>query len=282
MISPPRIEVQALSYAYPNGRMAIEDISLTIPPGDFVALIGQNGSGKTTLAKHFNGLLRPTSGRVTFDGADIHRKSIGELSALVGYVFQNPDHQIFSSTVSEEIGHGPRNLGLNEAEISERVGKTLARFGLEEWAQAQPAMLSFGLRRKVSVASICAMETPVLILDEPTTGLDWGAVVGLMALITEMNGLGHTVLLITHDMRVVTQYARRVLLLDGGHIMGFDSTRKLFQDLDLLERLGIRIPPIIQLTQRMECYGLPPDVMTVDAFQAACRPLLQDRSQRGS
>jgi energy-coupling factor transporter ATP-binding protein EcfA2 len=282
VISPPHIELQALSYAYPNGKVAVEDISLTISPGDFVALIGQNGSGKTTLAKHFNGLLRPTSGRIAFDGEDIRRKSIGELSALVGYVFQNPDHQIFSSTVSEEIGHGPRNLGLDEAEIDTRVRKTLARFGLEVWAEAQPAMLSFGLRRKVSVASICAMETPVLILDEPTTGLDWGAVVGLMTLITEMNRMGHTVLLITHDMRVVAQYARRALLLDGGHVMGFDSTRKLFQDLDLLEHLGIRIPPIIKLARRMESYGLPPDVMTVHEFQAACRPLLQDRSQRKS
>jgi energy-coupling factor transport system ATP-binding protein len=245
MKMPPRIETEALCHTYPNGRMAIQDISVTLEPGDFVALIGQNGSGKTTFAKHLDGLLRPTSGRILFDGADIHKRPIGELSALVGYIFQNPDHQIFSSTVFDELAHGPRNLGLAEADVKRRVEVTIARFGLGDVAEQQPAM-----RRKVSVASVYAMGTPVLILDEPTTGLDWGAVKVLMSLISELNHQGHTILLITHDMRVVTEYAPRALLLHEGRALRFDSTRRIFQGPELLERLGIQIPPIVELAHR--------------------------------
>lgn len=277
MKAPPRIQAEGLSHTYASGRTAIQEISVTLDPGDFVALIGQNGSGKTTFAKHLNGLLRPTGGRVLFDGEDILKKPVGELSARVGYVFQNPDHQIFSSSVSEEIAHGPRNLGLNEAEIRRRVEETLARFGLHDLAEQQPAMLSYGLRRKVSVASVYAMKTPVLILDEPTTGLDWGTVQGLMALIAELNRTGHTILLITHDMRVVTQYAPRALLLHEGRSLRLDSTRRIFQDTDLLARLGIQIPPIVSLAHQLSLGGLPSDLITVDEFHAACSSLLGRR-----
>lgn len=280
MIRPPRIQTSGLSHAYEPGITAIQDISITLEPGAFAALIGQNGSGKTTLVKHFNGLLRPTAGEVLFDGDDIRDRSLGELAALVGYVFQNPDHQIFAATVREEIGAGPRNLGLSEGDVQHRIEDSLARFGLGDVAEQQPAMLGYGLRRKISVAAVYAMRPPVLILDEPTTGLDWHGIEDLMGLVCELHRQGHTILLITHDMRVVTQYAPETILLHGGQLSRFDRTSLVFQDIGALVEMGIRIPPIVKLGGRMIPQGLPSGVITVDGFYRAWTSLLETLEAR--
>jgi energy-coupling factor transport system ATP-binding protein len=269
MIQAPRIDTVSLSHAYGPGIRALQDVSITLEPGAFTALIGRNGSGKTTLAKHLNGLLRPTEGKVAFDGADIQGRPIGELAAIVGYVFQNPDHQIFSPTVREELEAGPRNLGLSEAEIRERVEDTMMRFELSSLAARQPAMLDYGLRRLVSVAAVYSMRTPVLILDEPTTGLDWRGTQALMRRINDLHREGRTIIIITHDMQVVMQYAPLTMVLDGGRLVRFDRTSRVFQDISALSQMGIRVPPVVELGDRMAQHGIPPGTLTVEGFLRA-------------
>jgi energy-coupling factor transport system ATP-binding protein len=280
MSAVPRIQTESLSHAYRPGIHAIQEISITLEPGSFTALIGQNGSGKTTLAKHFNALLRPTEGRVLFDGADIQGRPIGEMAAQVGYVFQNPDHQIFNPTLREELEAGPRNLGLSEADIQARVEDTLERFQLAPLADCQPAMLDFGLRRLVSVAGVYAMRTPVLILDEPTTGLDWRGIQSLMELICDRHREGHTILIITHDMHVVTEYAPQTLVIHGGRVAWFDRTERVFQHRLELTRMGIRVPPMVELGQRMTPLGIPPGTLTVESFYRAWTSRLAPEDER--
>lgn len=257
------IETRNLSFTYPDGPRALRDISLRIRRGSFLALLGQNGSGKTTLAKHFNGLLKPTEGEVFVAGATVAEREVGELSQIVGYVFQNPDHQIFSASTREEIAFGPRNMGLDEPEVKRRTEQALAYFRLEQYAQQQPAMLSFGIRRKITIAAVYAMQTPVLILDEPTAGLDWRSVEELMQRVVELHQRGRTILLITHDMNLVAQYAPRSLLLRAGEVLADAPTRKLFGQAELLRKTDIQPPQITELGRRMEPYGIDETVLSV-------------------
>jgi len=260
------LEVQDLWFAYEDNSHALRGVSLTIEEGDFVALIGQNGSGKTTLAKHFNGLLRPTQGQVLLYGEDIRNQPVSALARKVGYVFQNPDHQIFSATTHEELAVGPRHLGLDEVEIQRRVTEALAAFGLEPYADRQPAVLGFGLRRKISMAAVDTMQTPILILDEPTTGLDYLSTTELMARICELHRRGSTIILITHDMRMVAEYAPRCVVMREGQILADGNTRAVFKQVDLLRETHIELPQISQLSRRMGPYGLPDDTLTVQEF----------------
>jgi energy-coupling factor transport system ATP-binding protein len=184
------IVVRDLWYRYGGEVTALRGVDFEIKDGDYVAVIGQNGSGKTTLVKHFNGLLRPTQGRVLVKHTtrnarhgtlkDTESLTVGQLAQTVGYVFQNPDHQIFCATTREEIAFGPRNLGLSETEVKRRVEEALVRFNLEQYADRPPAVLGYGLRRKIGVAAVYSMQPRIFILDEPTTGLDWWGTMELM------------------------------------------------------------------------------------------------------
>jgi energy-coupling factor transport system ATP-binding protein len=243
--------IQNLSYSYSNEHDALDNISLTIRKGEFVAVLGQNGAGKTTLVKHFNGLLRPTQGQILLDQVDIADNSVAELAQTVGYVFQNPDHMIFSPTVREELAAGPRNLGLAEPAVAQRVEETLDQFGLIPYADLQPALLSFGLRRKVSVAAVVAMQTAVLILDEPTTGLDRRSIDDLMAILVRLNRQGRTIILITHDMGLVARYVPWTILLHRGQLLAHDCTRPIFQQADLLHKTQLESPQITQLGRQL-------------------------------
>ena len=260
---PPAIQIHDLHFGYDPTNLVLNGISAEIGTGEMVALIGQNGSGKTTLAKQVNGLLRPLRGSIHLFGQDSTSQSVGELARTVGYVFQNPDHQIFSPTVREELAVGPRNLGLPEDEIERRVNEALLRFHLQPYADKQPALLSFGLRRKVSVAAVVAMETAVLILDEPTTGLDWRSTQELMAILHDLQTNGRTMLIITHDMRLVADYVPRCLLLQNGRLLADSSTRTLFQQTDLLRQAQIEPPQIVQLAHHL---NLPAPILTVTEF----------------
>lgn len=270
----PCIRVCDLWYCYDGETDALHGISLEVEEGDFVALIGQNGSGKTTLVKHFNGLLKPTRGTVWVYGQDTKDVAVGQLARQVGYVFQNPDHQIFSPTVREEIAFGPKNLGLLQEEVDRRVAETLARFRLEAHADSPPALLGYGLRRKVSVAAVYAMCPRVFVLDEPTVGLDWQGIQELMALLTHMNAKGHTIILVTHDMRVVAEYARRMVILHEGHLLADGDTSVVFQRTGVLARAHIKPPQIAQLARRLAPWGMSPDVLTVEAFYDAYQACL--------
>ena len=260
------LETRNLQFSYPDGPLVLGGISVCIERGDFVAVIGQNGSGKTTLVKHLNGLLRPTHGEMLLNGEDTHELAVGELAQHVGYVFQNPDHQIFSPTVREELAFGPRNLGLGEATIENRVEEALERFELTPFAERPPAVLGFGLRRKVSIAAVYTMQTPILILDEPTAGLDLKNITDLMRLMGELNEQGNTIILITHDMRIVAQYAPRCMVIRRGEVLAYGDTREIFKQAEMLRETQISLPQIVELGRRLTTYGMHDDILTVPEF----------------
>jgi len=245
------IEVKDLEYVYPGNIKALDSISLEIREGEFLAIIGQNGSGKTTLAKHFNGLLKPSKGEVRIAGEDTKRKQVSELGKIVGYVFQNPDHQIFADTVEDEVAFGPRNLGIPRDKISLFVEDALKEVGLEGYERYDPFSLTKGERQRVAVASILAVRPRVVILDEPTTGLDYREQKSIMELLQNLNRKGHTIIIITHSLWVVAEYAKRVLVLHKGKILLDDQTRKVFSQEEKLDQSFLRLPEIIRLSNRM-------------------------------
>lgn len=268
------LQAQDVWFAYNESRPALQGITVTVQPGEFVALIGQNGSGKTTLAKHFNGLLRPTRGQILIEGNDIRGDPIGKLAKTVGYVFQNPDHQIFSASVYDEVQFGPRNLGFDVPQLQSAVREALALFGLVSVANQSPATLSFGLRRKVTLAAVYAMQTPILILDEPTAGLDWKGTVELMSILVDLHRQGRTILIITHDMRLVADYMPRSIVLNEGKVAAYDATRNLFQHPEQLAATKLEPPQVTALAQRLAPHGMPRDIITVDEFCNAYEDLL--------
>jgi energy-coupling factor transport system ATP-binding protein len=201
------LKMEGVHYRYPSGVEALQGIDLEIREGEFVALVGQNGSGKTTLAKHLNGLLRPTSGRAEVFGDDASRLSVTQLGKRVGYVFQNPDHQIFASTVREEVSFGPHNFGLKkkEVKVKKNVEEALAAVNLTGYEGRDPFTLTKGERQRVAVASVLAVKPQVLLLDEPTTGLDHLQQHSMMEMVRSLNRRGHTIVIITHSMSTVAR-----------------------------------------------------------------------------
>jgi energy-coupling factor transport system ATP-binding protein len=184
----------------------------------------------------------------------------------VGYLFQNPDHQIFAPTVREEIAFGPSNLGFSARDTAQRVEEALALFDLEAFADRPPAMLGYGLRRQVTVASLFALRSPILILDEPTTGLDWANTRALLDRLHSLHQAGHTILLITHDMRLVAEQAECVLLLHRGQLLAQGATRQIFARPGLLAQVSATPPPVTRLSQELRPWGMNGDSLTVEAF----------------
>ena len=256
------LAVVDLSFAYAGRPPALSHVDLRIEPGEILALVGQNGAGKTTLAKHFNGLLRPSSGSVWVGGRDASELSIGELAQHVGFVFQNPDHQIFAGTIREEIAFGPRNLGLTEAQVSARVVEVIEAFELGPHASLPPATLGYGLRRKVALASVFAMHPQALVLDEPTTGLDRKSVTELMMRLERFARDGGTAVVITHDVRLVADHIPMCAVLQAGRLVAYGKTRDLLTQDDLMAATGLELPPVGQLGRRLGMKGgrLPLDV----------------------
>jgi energy-coupling factor transport system ATP-binding protein len=214
----PSIEFEAVSFAYPDGTQALADVSLRIEPGEMLAIVGQNGSGKSTLVRHLNGLLRPTGGRVLMDDADVRSVHVAHLAARVGLAFQNPDRQLFAGHVSAEVEFGPRNLGIRGAELAERVALALAAVGLEDVAGANPYDLGYSRRKLLALASVLAMRTPILILDEPTTGQDARGVARVQDVVARAAEEGRTVIAISHDMRFVAECFQRVVVMRAGRV----------------------------------------------------------------
>ncbi len=270
-----RVEDVSFSYGVAEGQPveALRNVSLTIAPGELVALIGRNGSGKTTLAKHLNGLLKPTAGRVLVNGTDTASVPVGELARQVGYVFQNPDHQLFLPTVREEISYGPARLGLHGDLLEQRVEETLRRFDLEAVAGRHPAVLGRGLRRLTALAAIDAMRPRVLVLDEPTGGLDRRFTGRLMGLMQELTASGVAIVLITHDMRLVATSASRVVLIQRGQIAADTTPARLFGHTELLEGSGIHPPQVAELARMFRSQGMPEGICTVEQFVEAWKQL---------
>jgi energy-coupling factor transport system ATP-binding protein len=247
------LQAEDLTYSYPLAEnMALRGIDLTIREGEFIALLGQNGSGKTTLAKHFNGLLKPEAGRVLVQGKPNSDYSHKALAQKVGYVFQNPDHQIFSRTVEEEVGFGLKVLGMDPRTIKKRLTEVLEVVGLNGYEKKVPFTLTKGERQRVAVASVLAAQPQVIILDEPTTGLDYEHQVSIMALLKTLNQKGHTLLIITHSMWVAAEYARRTVLIKDGTIFLDGPTRSVFAQETKLAEASLSPPPLVQLSN---CLG---------------------------
>ena len=243
----PVIKVTHLSHSYPSGLMALDDVGFEIRRGEFVAVLGQNGSGKTTLVKHLNGLLRPTAGSIEVGGNDATRMSLLTLGNSVGYVFQNPDHQIFSDTVGEEVAFGLTTRGLADADVRDRVTEALEAVGLGGRENEDPFSLTKGQRQRVAVASVLAVRPEVLILDEPTTGLDYSAQRSMMSLVEELNASGSTIIMVTHAMWVVCEYAHRVLAMKDGRLVEDGTVREVFRQKEALTELSLQAPPIVSL-----------------------------------
>mgnify|MGYP000224059454 FL=1 len=248
----PIIRVEGLSYSYPGEVNALRGVDLEVRRGEFLAIVGQNGSGKTTLVKHFNGLLEPTEGRVYVDGQETTKQGVYKLGQKVAYVFQNPDHQIFSDTVYNEVAFSPRIRGCSEKEIEQRVKEALEAVGLVGMEQEDPFSLTKGGRQRVAVASVLSARPEVIILDEPTTGLDYAEQRSMMELVSRLNQQGHTIIFVTHSMWVVAEYAHRVVVLKDGKVLLEGPTREVFAREDLLRETFLQPPQIVSLSN---CLG---------------------------
>jgi len=244
----------------------LRGLDLRVPAGQFLALVGANGSGKTTLVKHLNGLLRARQGSVRVAGLDAARHPVGEMARHVGFLFQHPEQQIFAATVEQEVAFGPRNLGLPAGEVRERVAAALARFGLEAAAARPPAILGYGLRRRVTLASLAAMDPAVLVLDEPTVGLDAHGRREMLAWVAELQRRGRTIVLVTHDMGLVARCAERVVVLHDGEVLGDGPPGDVFRDEALLARASLAPPPVVALARALRSNGFRGDGLTVEAF----------------
>ncbi|MDP9483268.1 MAG: energy-coupling factor ABC transporter ATP-binding protein, partial [Chloroflexota bacterium] len=240
-----RLAIEELAHRYPMGVEAVRGVSLAFEPGETVAIVGQNGSGKTTLVKHLNGLLRPSAGRVSLDGADISGTPVHELAATVGFVFQNPDDQLFDRSVEREVAFGPRNLGHPQVAIERSVTEALAAVGLEASRQVNPYDLGLSLRKLVALASVLAMDPAVLVLDEPTTGQDDPGVRRVGRIVDTAARSGRTVIAITHDMEFAADHFGRVVVMREGLVVSDGSPTEVFAPgrAGLLASAGLEPPP---------------------------------------
>jgi energy-coupling factor transport system ATP-binding protein len=278
--SKPFIEVQDLVYAYPDETVALRGINLTIAEGEFIALIGQNGSGKTTLSKCLNGLFKPTSGDVIVDGLNTKTTSIVQMVRRVGYVFQNPDHQLFNNNCWDEIAYGPRNIQLDETEVKARVEEAAGVVGLpKEYFSEHPFFLPKGLRQRVAIASILALKPKAIIVDEPTTGQDLKQSLEIMDFLVDLHEQhGHIIVIITHDMPIVARYARRVIAMGLAEILADGPTAEVFSHPELLAKTFIEPPQITQLAQQVQSLGFDPGTLTVEAMTEQFQHLMALRS----
>jgi len=259
------VHVENLTYIYqPYGVVALEDVSFEVGEGEFVAVIGQNGAGKTTLLKSIVGLLKPARGRVLVEGLDTRQATVAELSTRAGLVLQNPDQQLFCQTVEEEIAFGPRNLNLPDYEVERRVEEAITLLGLERFRREFPLALAIGDRARVVIASVLAMRPRIILLDEPTMGQDYRGHHQIMGIAERLHRDGHTIIIATHHVDLVAEYARRVIVLCGGRILLDDTPAAVFSQPELLLQTHIAPPQITQLAQALPSYlGLPRDALTV-------------------
>jgi energy-coupling factor transport system ATP-binding protein len=262
-LHPALAAAEGLSFSYPLGPLVLDAINLCIHPGEFLALVGQNGSGKTTLAKHLVGLLTPTVGRVLLEGRDRATLRAAETAHLAGYVFQNPDHQIFASTVEAEVAFGPRNFGLSQDEVGQRIAEVLQAVNLEDARQRDPFLLSKGERQRLAVASVLALRPRLLILDEPTTGLDYREQRRMMNLVSSLNRSGIAIIIITHAPWLVAEYARRTVLMRRGRILFDGPVEEFFQQEELLRQSSFRPPEVTLLARRFGLQALSPEEFAV-------------------
>ena len=265
------MSVSDLTYVYEDGTLALEDISFEISKGERIGLIGENGSGKTTLCKHLNGILRPSKGRVLIEGRDIAEMSISEVVGKVGLLFQNPDNQLFCSTVTEEMSFGLRNLGLTEDEIATRSQRYARLLRIDGLAERPPLMLSLGLRRLVTIASVLAMEQDIVLLDEPTAWLDRFQSRTATDAIKGFASSGRTIVVVSHNMKLIADLTERAVVLSRGRKIADGSTREILADKELLRRAGLSPTPVSELASDLGIAGHERVITEDDLITALCR-----------
>ena len=243
------ISFDGVSYRYEESKIdAVSNITCRIGQGECVALLGPNGSGKTTLIKHINGLIKVQSGSVNVLGKDVSTHSIAQMAQHVGYVFQNPDHMIFADSVEEEIAFGPKNLGMDPELIKKGVDRVLAFTSLERYRESHPMSLSGGEKQRLALAAIIVSDPDILILDEPTTGLDYNSVQAMISLVRDLKAQGKTIIIVTHDMVLVSRIASRCIVMKGGSIVADAPPKGIFSDKALLAETYLEQPPSLMLS----------------------------------
>jgi energy-coupling factor transport system ATP-binding protein len=260
------IVVEDAHFSYPSKVEALKGVSLTINDGEFIAIMGQNGAGKSTLVKHFNGLLKPTSGSVRVDGVETTKSSVAALSRNVGFVFQNPDNQLFSETVEDEIAFALKNFGIEQEAIEKRVTWALNLLSLDQYRKTSPFLLSGGERKRVALASVLAWDPQMLILDEPTIGQDHEQKEKLRQFIMQMQTQKKTVVTVTHDVEFVAECNPRVVLMKEGKIVADGVGKEILTDPALLEMSSIVLPQIAQIFTKLSPLGFPKDI--IDIYEA--------------
>lgn len=261
------IEVNGLTYCYSDGTKALENINIDFYNGEFIAFIGQNGCGKTTFSKCLNGILKPTEGKILVNGLDTSLPKINrELVKNIGYVFQNPDHQLFNNNVYDEIAYAPRNLRLNENEVRERVLTASKIAGVDEGLfKEHPFFLVKGLRQRIAIASILSLKPKVIIVDEPTTGQDYKQSIEVMEFLRMLNEeWGHTIIIVTHEMDIVAQYAKRVVVMNDGRVLTDGTVKEVFSTPELLEKANVKPPQITRLAQSLNKYGFKNNIISCE------------------
>lgn len=262
------IEISNLHFTYPSGVQALRGISLTIKAGEQVGIVGQNGAGKTTLVRHFNGLLHPTAGEVKIGEWDTRKYSVAKLAARVGYVFQNPDDQLFSRDVRTEVAFGPKNLGYPKEQVEALVSEALEMTELADKTEANPYDLSPTWRKMVAIASVIAMDTPIVIFDEPTTGQDAASVARIANVIRVLRERGKTVITITHDIDFCAENFERVIAMSQGQILLDGKANDVLGQEEILAVTYVDPPQLTRLGRRL---GFKETVRNEEEFLAALR-----------
>ena len=260
------IEVKDVYFSYPAGVKAIDGVSFTISKGERVAILGPNGSGKSTLILLMAGLLTPQRGEIKVFGKPTSSKEFQKLRQRIGVVFQDPDDQLFTPSVIEDIEYGPKNLRLPESDIKQRSEQVLSKIGIHHLKNRPPHRLSFGEKKKVSLATALVLKPELLILDEPTANLDLASRRGLIGMLNELNSEGTTVVISTHDVEALPELADRVIVISQGSTLGEGETAKVLQDLTLLGAAGLEPPAIVKLFSELKSAGMVKEIpITISA-----------------
>lgn len=285
------LEVKHLTHTYSAGSAfqatAVHDVSLTIEDGEFVCIVGHTGSGKSTLVQHLNGLLKPTSGQVLVDGEDMNGENVDRrrIRQKVGLVFQYPEYQLFEETIAKDIAFGPKNQGLSEEEIGQRVRRAMAHVHLDydKYAERSPFDLSGGQMRRVAIAGVLAMEPKVLILDEPAAGLDPRGRERILGMLQELHREGGvTIVMVSHSMDDCARLATRMIVMSKGELVLTDTPRNVFRQADLMRSIGLGVPEAAELCGRLRTAGLqlPDDLFTQEELHDHLLRLWKEKQEK--
>ena len=286
------IRVEHLTHIYDKGlpteQIALEDINFAVEDGELLGVIGHTGSGKSTLLQHLNGLLKPDAGRVIVGDVDITAPGVSmvEIRKRIGLVFQYPEYQLFEETVAKDVAFGPKNLGLSDSEIEERVREAIELVGLdyEEIRERSPFELSGGQKRRVAIAGVVAMRPEVLILDEPTAGLDPKAHHDVLDMVQEVHRrTGNIIILVSHNMADIARVSDKIIVIDSGHLVTTGTPREVFSQKELLRGVGLDLPPITEFTETLREKGmaLPPTILDTKEAALAIAKALQEKRTKG-